>query len=147
MAATAGAYHSAAVGEDGALFLWGEGDWGRLGTGDTATRRAPTRVPRLPAPARQVAAGRGHTGIVTDAGDLLMCGIGQDGQLGLGVDADRTTPTLVERALFDDDAVLMVACGGAHTAALTEGGGVYTFGHGGDGRLGHRDEEDQLAPR
>ena len=52
MAATAGAYHSAAVGEDGALILWGEGDWGRLGTGDTATRRAPKRVPRLPAPAR-----------------------------------------------------------------------------------------------
>ena len=29
----------------------------------------------------------------------------------------------------------------------TEGGGVYTFGQGEDGRLGHGDEENQLAPR
>ena len=40
---------------------------------------------------------------------------------------DRTTPTLVARALFDGEAVLMVDCGALRTAALTEGGGVCTF--------------------
>ena len=79
---------------------------------------------------RQVAAGWEHTGIVTDAGDLLMCGCGEAGRLGLGDEDDRTTPTLVARAVFDGEAVLMVACGYAHTAAVTEGGGVYTFGYG-----------------
>ena len=38
---------------------------------------------------------------------------------------------LVARAVFDGEAVLMVACGEEHTAAVTEGGGVYTFGYGG----------------
>ena len=33
------------------------------------------------------------------------------------------------------------------TAALAECGGVYTFGLGEHGRLGHEDEDDQLAPR
>ena len=75
MAAT-GEFHSAAVGEDDSLFVWGCGAHGRLGTGDTTRRFAPTRVAGLPAPVRQVAAGRFHTGIVTDAGDLLMCGRG-----------------------------------------------------------------------
>ena len=49
--------------------------------------------------------------------------------------------------MFDGEAVLMVACGSYHTAAATEGGGVYTFGHGEYGQLGQGDEEKQLAPR
>ena len=57
MAAAAGGFHSAAVGEDGALFVCGRGANGQLGTDDTAGRLAPTRVAGLPAPVRQVAAG------------------------------------------------------------------------------------------
>ena len=73
---------------------------------------------------------------MTEAGDLLMCGRGWNGCLGLGDEEDRATPTLVARAVFDGEAVLMVACGVAHTTAVTEGGGVYTFGRGEDGQLG-----------
>ena len=147
MAAAAGERHSAAVGEDGSLFVWGDNRKGQIGKGrDCQRRRAPRRIEGCP-PVRQVAAGGEHTGIVTDAGDLLMCGLGGAGQLGLGNAFNQTRPVLVERALFDDDAVLMVACGDEHTAALTEGGGVYTFGLGEDGQLGHGDTEDQLAPR
>ncbi len=36
--------HSAAVTEDGFLFTWGEGDFGRLGHGDSQSRVVPTRV-------------------------------------------------------------------------------------------------------
>ena len=70
----------------------------------------------LPAPVRQVAAGFDHTGMVTEAGDLLMCGKGEYGRLGLGEEEERTTPTRVARAVFDGEAVLMVACEFAHTA-------------------------------
>ena len=131
MAVAAGWPHIAAVGEDGALFVWGSGEHGQLGTGDTDRRLAPTRLAGLTAPVRQVAAGGFHTGIVTEAGDLLMFGLGVDGRLGLGDEDGRTTPTRLARAVFDGEAVLMVACGEEHTAAVTEGGGVYTFGYGG----------------
>ena len=50
--AAAGSAHSAAVGEEGTLFLWGSGEHGRLGTGDTASRRNPTRIAGLSAPVR-----------------------------------------------------------------------------------------------
>ena len=143
----AGGYHCAAVGEDGALFVWGDGARGRLGTGDTAARLVPTRVAGLPAPVRQVAAGNHHSAMVTEGGELLMCGYGGCGWLGLGDEDDRMTPTLVARAVFDGEAVLMVACGESHTATVTEDGGVYTCGLGKDGRLGHGNEEDQLVPR
>ena len=73
---------------------------GIMTTGNTATRRAPTRIAGLPAPVRQVAAGHGHTGIVTEAGDLLMCGEGEHGRLGLGDEHDRTTPTMVALSLI-----------------------------------------------
>ena len=55
--AAAGLHHSAAVGEDGSLFVWGTNYHGQLGTGDTDRRLVPTRVAGLPAPVRQVAAG------------------------------------------------------------------------------------------
>jgi alpha-tubulin suppressor-like RCC1 family protein len=150
MAVVAGKNHTVVVDEDGSVFAFGGGRIGQLGTGDTAHTLYPRHVGGLPpssGPVRQVAAGHSHTGIVTEAGDLLMCGWGRHGTLGLGNEADRTTPTLLARAVFDGEAVLMVACGGKHTTVATEGGGVYTFGEGGNGRLGHGDEKKQLAPR
>jgi hypothetical protein len=150
MAVAAGGAHSVVVGEDGSVFAYGYNSDGQLGTGNQYIRLTPTRVAGLPplsGPARQVAAGGYHTGIVTEAGDLLMFGDGSHGQLGLNDENDQATPTLVERASFDGEAVLMVACGELHTVVATEIGGVFTFGNGNDGRLGHRDEENQLAPR
>ena len=147
MAVAAGNDHTLIVGEDGSLFACGYNSFGQLGTGDTASRFAPTRVVRLPAPVRQVATSLLHTGIVTEAGDLLMCGRGRFGRLGLDDEDNRTTPTLVARAVFDGEAVLMVACGLAHTAAVTEGGSIYTFGLGDYGQLGHGNLQDKLAPR
>ena len=134
MAAALGTNHSAAVGEDGSLFVWGSSAGGQLGTGDTASRLAPTRVAGLPAPVRQVAAGCFHTGMVTEAGDRLMCGQGEFGRLGLGDEEDQTTPMLVARALFDGHAVLLVACGDAHTAAVTEGVGEGAGARSAEGR-------------
>jgi alpha-tubulin suppressor-like RCC1 family protein len=96
---------------------------------------------------RQVSCGTEHTGLVTCDGDLFMCGSGRFGQLGLGDERNQATPTRVARAVFDDEAVLMVACGEQHTVVATEGGGVYTFGDGAYGRLGHGDYEKKLTPR
>ena len=110
MVAAAGYHHTAAVGRDGTLFVWGHGNGGLLGPGGSHQRLTPTRVAGLPAPVRQVSAGYSHAGVVTDAGDLLMFGYGKNGRLGLGDEVRQTTPKLVKRALFADAAMLMVAC-------------------------------------
>lgn len=88
-----------------------------------------------------------HMGMVTGKGELLMCGSGMHGQLGLGDNKKLTKPELVSRTMFDGEPVLMVACGKEHTVVLTQGGGVYTFGHGQFGQLGHGDENKQIEPR
>ena len=73
-----------------------------------------------------------------------MCGLGVSGRLGVGDETNRLRPTLLDRALFDSEAVVMVACGEDHTAVLTESSSVYTFGRGRDGQLGHGDASDDL---
>ena len=149
MAIACGINFSLAVAEDGVLFSFGGNNHGNLGTGDTDNRWAPKIINVPNSPVRQVAAGDYHTGIVTEAGDLFMCGWGMFGQLGLGDHVhDRMLPTLVDRALFDGEAVLMVACSRVHTVVVTENGGVFTFGRGEFGVLGHGNDEDNLlVPR
>lgn len=43
--------------------------------------------------------------------------------------------------------VIEVAAGGSHSAACTTMGQLYTWGKGRYGRLGHKDNEDQLKPK
>ena len=40
-----------------------------------------------------------------------------------------------------------VAAGGAHSAAITDQGELYTWGKGRYGRLGHGDSDDQMRPK
>ena len=44
-AVLAGGHHSAAVGREGEVWVWGRGDSGQLGTGDTRNRWTPERLP------------------------------------------------------------------------------------------------------
>lgn len=43
--------------------------------------------------------------------------------------------------------IIDIACGGAHSAAITSSGQLFTWGKGRYGRLGHGDSEDQLKPK
>ena len=101
--------------------------------------------------------------LVTEDGSLYTMGWGQFGSLGLGDEHDRLTPSKVsipppsrtvsdrlegsrERSAQSGEEVLMAACGGAHTAALSRKGQVWTWGEGGWGQLGHSDGQDCLSP-
>jgi alpha-tubulin suppressor-like RCC1 family protein len=140
MAVACGYSFSAVVGEDGSLFSFGANEHGQLGTGGNPQMLSPSKVAELPAPVRQVAAGSRHTGIVTEAGDLLMCGCGEDGRVGLDDEEDWAKPKKVQ------DNVLMVACGYVDTVTVTTSGDVYTFGYGENGQLGHGDTTNRFLP-
>ncbi len=129
--------HGVAVTRDGTVLSWGRGRHGELGLGDNVQKTAPTEMHDVHQSVRQVAAGLDHTALVTDEGDLYMCGSGVFGQLGLGRESNVSTPTPVPRTSFDGERVAMAACGDSHTAVVTEGGHVYTFGFGFMGALGH----------
>lgn len=103
VAIAAGENHSIAVCDDGSVYTWGAGKDGQLGHND----RTDTGTPRLleaqlSGKVVAVAAGGGHTLLLTDAGVLYASGRGRSGQLGRGdalesVAAYRTSPVEVTR--------------------------------------------------
>jgi len=66
-------------------------------------------------------------------------------QLGLGKNAGNFV-NQPER-IYDIASVIQVSCGYEHSAALTDVGDLYTWGHGEGGLLGHGDLDDQSVPK
>ncbi|KAK2917307.1 hypothetical protein Q8A73_004053 [Channa argus] len=143
-----GYYHSALVTVDGALYTFGERDSGKLGLGTDQVpgHRVPQLVKTIKEPVTQVACGGGHTVALTGDG-MYAFGLGQFGQLGHGTFIfESRLPRPVEH--FKKGRVVQVACGENHTAVITEGGLLYTFGDGRHGKLGLGEENftNQFKP-
>jgi alpha-tubulin suppressor-like RCC1 family protein len=74
-----------------------------------------------------------HSGVITEDGSLYTFGSGNYGILGHGDEKDvkHTQPKLVEYFKANNLKVKKVCMGDFFTIALTEDGGVYTWGFGG----------------
>ncbi|XP_031725235.1 X-linked retinitis pigmentosa GTPase regulator [Anarrhichthys ocellatus] len=131
---SAGCNTSAALTEDGRLFMWGDNAVGQIGLGDECFAAEPTEVDVGEA-VMWVSCGYHHSAFVTADGDLYTFGDSANGRLGLQVEqlANHRVPQRVQGFLGH---VSQVCCGGEHTVALTEEN-VYTFGRGQYGQLGH----------
>lgn len=92
-----------------------------------------------------VSCGWSHSVIIDASGLAYSFGMGQNGRLGQGDEKDVATPTLI-KALNAAGKVTQIDCGDNHTIAVA-GGGVYTWGMGSWGRLGHGDQKDQMSPK
>ena len=117
---------------------------------DLDERTEPTRIhPRAfdDLAVEMVAAGFAHAAAVTKDGGVWTWGSGSEGQLGQGHFSDMLEPARVgfDKA-FDACPVVVVACGGAHTLAVTREGVLWSWGLGENGVLGHDDEADRLHP-
>jgi len=147
--AAAGSWHLAVVAEDGAVYTCGRGDCGQLGLGDGQPRRRLTRVPQaLFAGSRvvMVSCGGVHTMAVTAVGHAGTCGYNKYGQLGVGDTANRLGFTRVDAGQLGGARIVMAECGVYHSLVVSAEGGVWIFGAGRFGRLGHNDEQDRLVP-
>ena len=96
-------------------------------------------------PIRCIASGGDHSVIVTNSGAVYAWGKNDKGQLGLGDTVNREFPTQI-RSLRNLK-VCYVSCGAEHTVCLTEDGGVFSFGSGQYGQLGHGSKTDENLPR
>ena len=141
--------HRATLTEDGAVWTCGWGDDGQLGRGDAQGRLRPTRLgPEAfgGLPVVLVACGAAHTMALTGRGCVWTCGRNGEGQLGHSDRTGRHLFTRVDPGHFGGASIVMVACGGEHSVVASAAGGVFTWGRGLNGRLGHNDEQDKLAP-
>nr|CAD7427832.1 unnamed protein product [Timema monikensis] len=137
-----------AVTADGKVYATGYGAGGRLGIGGTDSVMMPTLIESIQHICiKKVAVNSGgkHCLALTAEGEVYSWGEGDDGKLGHGSRSSCERPRLVE--MLKGKEIVDIACGGAHSAAITAKREVYTWGKGRYGRLGHGDSEDQLKPK
>ena len=123
----AGNSHSVICTAEGHVWTFGNGNFGRLGHGGTATEMVPRIVEGLVGvKVAYVAAGFGHTVICTAEGRVWTLGRGLNGRLGHGGTATEMLPRIVEGLMGVK--VAQVAAGGGHTVICTAEGRVLAFG-------------------
>uniref|UniRef100_A0A8C2JA92 HECT and RLD domain containing E3 ubiquitin protein ligase 4 n=1 Tax=Cyprinus carpio TaxID=7962 RepID=A0A8C2JA92_CYPCA len=142
-----GYWHSLALAKGGQIFSWGQNKYGQLGLGmQGAGVSSPQVVQSLQGvPFAQISAGGSHSFGLTLSGAVFGWGSNKFGQLGLSDNDDRHFPALLKA--LRSQRVVYICCGEDHTAALTKEGGVFTFGAGGYGQLGHNTTNHEVNPR
>lgn len=143
----AGKSSLAATTEDGTLWTWGSGEYGKLGHGNEESMPTPVKLAADlfgGVAVVQVACGAAHTLSLTADGEVYSFGCGSWGRLGLGDVNSRDSPTLLYNQ-FDGKKIGMVVAGYSHSMAVSVWGEVFTWGCGRDGCLGIK-VEDKLVP-
>ncbi|XP_063955724.1 probable E3 ubiquitin-protein ligase HERC1 isoform X1 [Lytechinus pictus] len=138
--------HTLALTSEGQVFSWGDGDYGKLGHGNTLTQKYPKIIMGVLTGKVVVciSAGYRHSACVTDDGQLYTWGEGDYGRLGHGDSNSRNVPTLVK----DISNVGKVVCGSSHTIAVSQDSRtVWSFGGGDNGKLGHGDTNRIYKPK
>ncbi|KAB2041362.1 hypothetical protein ES319_D02G143100v1 [Gossypium barbadense] len=140
--------HAVLVTKQGEIFSWGEESGGRLGHGVEADVPKPKHIDTLNGTKfESVACGEYHSCAVTVSGDLFTWGDGthNSGLLGHGTEVSHWIPKRVSN--MEGKHVLYVSCGPCHTALVTCGSQLFTFGDGSFGALGHGDHSSSNIPR
>lgn len=123
-------HQSAAIAEDGSLYLWGKNTYGQLGTGDTDNRTKPFKLDQL-GRVKTVRLGNDHTAAITEGGELYTWGRNNKGQLGDGTTTERHEPVKI----LDD--VVAVEVQDTYMAAVTVDGSLWMWGANLNGQLGN----------
>ncbi|XP_008182284.1 X-linked retinitis pigmentosa GTPase regulator isoform X2 [Acyrthosiphon pisum] len=135
---SAGSYHTAALLENGDVYVWGSNSDRQLGLNsmddDSVNVSVPTIVP-IALPVLYVSCGHTHTAFVTRIGDLYTCGDREYGKLGHGLWSLSRVDTT--------EKIVKVSCGANHTIALNDAGKVFVCGNNDCGQIGLRNVTSQ----
>ncbi|XP_068178250.1 probable E3 ubiquitin-protein ligase HERC3 isoform X2 [Antennarius striatus] len=142
-----GNQHCIALSRDGQLFTWGQNTNGQLGLGKGEPGKPfPHPLKSLAGiPLAKITAGGDHSFALSLSGAVFGWGKNKAGQLGLNDKQDRAVPCHIK--FLRSQKVVHISCGEEHTAALTKDGGLFTFGDGSWGQLGHGSTNSELLPR
>lgn len=127
------------------LYTWGANSYGQLGRGNTEDQAEPRSAESglQEEQIRAVTGGGGHSALLTDSGELLVCGQNHKGQLGLGHTSEVTTFQTCPLPGFGR--VQQVSCGWDFSIILTGDGLVLVCGSNAFGQLGVSVEKTHSA--
>jgi alpha-tubulin suppressor-like RCC1 family protein len=145
---SAGWRYTVCVCEDGKVYSWGAGSAGQLGHENKLRRRAPTPIKyfdQLSNMVETVSCGETHVFALTEEGELYGWGSNENGRLGLSNNyKESSVPTLID--VCGGKKIVNVDAGNRHSACIDINGRLYTWGSGGNGRLGHGTTKDLSSP-
>ena len=142
-----GGNHSLALTNDGKVYAWGSNARGQLGLNRKGNcEELPSLIIDLaPVPVKFLACGGSHTMALTSTSTVYAWGKNEFSQLGLGDCEDRMKPVLLQS--LREQKICWLSCGEEHSAALTSDGGLFTWGAGFWGQLGHGRLANEMLPR
>ncbi|MFN2298404.1 MAG: RCC1 domain-containing protein [Anaerolineales bacterium] len=141
----AGDDHTCAVGDQGIVRCWGYNEFGQLGDGTRTSRSIPVFASATAGGAKAVAAGWGHSCVITGDGSAACWGNGELGQLGDGQQKEDYRLTAVTVAEVER-AVVKLAADGGQSCVLTIYGGIRCWGNNKYGQLGDGTSETRNSP-
>jgi len=121
--------------DDGNVWSWGDGDFGKLGRGGSDGCFVPQVIEHLrDQGVCKLLCGAQFTLVMTTSGTVWTWGKGDFYRLGHGTDTHAREPTLVEHLKGKN--IVDVAVGALHCLAVTEEGEIYAWGDNDHGQQG-----------
>jgi len=164
IATSCSSYHSIAVDTNGVPYLWGRNEHSQCGSMNNRVVLYPTPAIGSFSHVVSAAAGKNHSILVDDKGDVWGIGRNHLGQLGIGVfsDIERAWKKAVSSGDFsikkkrgyesvdpssiqDDRTFVMTACGEHFTLLLSKQGFLYSTGSSEFGQLGNGATGEHIA--
>ncbi|AWP11407.1 putative E3 ubiquitin-protein ligase HERC2-like [Scophthalmus maximus] len=125
-----------ALTDEGLVFSWGDGDFGKLGRGGSEGCNIPQNIERLNGQGVcQIECGAQFSLALTKSGVVWTWGKGDYFRLGHGTDVHVRKPQMVEG--LRGKKIVHVAVGALHCLAVTETGQVYAWGDNDHGQQGN----------
>lgn len=140
---SAGGEHTCAIETSGAMYCWGEGIRGELGTGTFPKRLLTPHKVKFDKPWSQVSAGVRHVCAIDKKTDVYCWGLGDAGQRGDGTLTEKVAiPTKVKGIT----GITKVSSGQYHTCAIDSAGKGWCWGRGDFGQRGDSKPEQFYQP-
>ncbi|KAG3262427.1 HECT and RLD domain containing E3 ubiquitin protein ligase 2, transcript variant X1 [Ictidomys tridecemlineatus] len=125
-----------ALTDEGLVFSWGDGDFGKLGRGGSEGCNIPQNIERLNGQGVcQIECGAQFSLALTKSGVVWTWGKGDYFRLGHGSDVHVRKPQVVEG--LRGKKIVHVAVGALHCLAVTDSGQVYAWGDNDHGQQGN----------
>lgn len=130
----------AVIKTDGSLWTWGNNAHGQLGDGTNTNRFEPVKIMDGVASVSLSCFGVTHCAAIKKDGTLWTWGSGEDGMLGDGSTANRSTPVKIM------DGVASISLAPDHAAAIKTDGTLWAWGANNYGQLGNGMTTDSAVP-
>lgn len=121
-----GGYHSLIYKNNGDLLVFGSNYFGQLGISYNNKDIFKPTLLLNDKDIKSIHCGQHHSIICKNNNDLLVFGCNYNGQLGLGDNKDRSSPSLLH---LNNKNIKIISCGNHHTMIYTNNGDLLGFGH------------------